>query len=386
MSKKITLIVLAVILVIAAAAGVYLLYLRSVQVNYLIPGVPYNGIYNLYFQRADSSAISSVMDILGYWGDDRFSVSKLKEIFMSPVGTTSPAIFTPKRAVNTLTIRKFFEDNGYQAYQWTSPNPGNEVKEIKKFVNSKNKIPVIIMQRRLSNDAESVFGFRVVIGVFDKDGKIITHDHDFGNNYEISYKDFEKMFNQNARTILAVWPSKELAGKIKGPDYNAAYPQRLASMDKIGLLLVTKGVDGAASYRLHDYKKASEYFQEMTDSPDFEYFPAAFQVDVLSSLARSYVFLGEFNKAIKIMNERVLPLNQNLNKPFPGWTVLSVDRFVYPYFILSQAYLKNGQRVLALASYKEMVKWREAIFKETGDQGLLNMKIAELEKELPSAK
>lgn len=371
-STKILFAVLIGVLIVVAGFYYYFYYYRP-QVNYLIPGVPYNGVYNLFFEKADSTAVSSVMDILGYWGDDRFSVSKLKEIFT--------------KAATTRTIKKFFEDNGYETYRWVPSDASDELKEIKKFVNSQKRMPVIIYQMRYYLDsAEPVWGLRVVIGVFDKDKKVIVHDHDFGNNYEISYRDFESMFDPGVNAILAVWPSDSLKTSLKGPDYNASYPPRLESMDKIGLLLTTKGAQAAAYFQNGNFEKSSVFFKEMIDSPDFQYFPPAFQVVELYLLAGSYNYLGEYDKAIKLITERILPLNQNLNKPFPGWTVLSVDRYIYPYLFLSRAYLKNGRHDLALAAYKEMVKWRELIYKETGDKHIFNVKIDELEKEVSKIK
>jgi tetratricopeptide (TPR) repeat protein len=393
MIKASTKILFAVLIgaLIVAAGFYYYFYYYQPRVNYLIPSVPYNGVYNLFFERADSTALSSVMDILGYWGDERFSLPELKKIFMEFATTSSaaPGVLPPYETQSTFTMKKFFEDNGYETYRWASSEAGDELKEIKKFVNSQKRIPVIIYQNRHYLDSsEPVSGFRVVIGVFDKDKKVIVHDHDFGNNYEISYDNFEKMFQPNSRAILAVWPSNNLKASLKGPDYSASYPPRLESMDKIGLLLTTKGAQAVGYLQFGNFEKSSALLKEMIDSPDFQYFPPAFQVMELYTLALSYYNLGEYDKAIKLITERVMPMNQNLNKPFPGWVTLpgDIDRMALPYILLSRAYLKSGQRDLALAAYKEMVKWRDLFYKETGDKYYLNMKINELEKEISKKK
>lgn len=376
-------IILIIIIIALLTGGGFYYYFKINQVNYLIPGVPYNGIYNLFFAKADYSAVSSVMDILSYWGDDRFSVSQLKQIFMVSATSTLSAVFSPLVYQSTLTIKNFFENNGYATYRWVSSGTGDELTEIKKFVNSKQKIPVIIYQQ-FSSSAEGLSGFRVVIGVFDDDQKVVVHDHYFGNNYEISYKDFKAMFFSDARAILVVWPSDKITGIIKGPDYNISYAPRPESMDKVGNLLVAKWLRGLNYYRLNDFKKSSEFLEEMVDNSDFQYFPPAFQVDMFSFLTLAYIDLGELDTAIDLLNNRVLPLNQNLAKPFEGWVLSSADKFVIPYFLLSQAYLEKGQRDLALVAYKEMVKLRDLNYKQTGNSALLKIQIEELEKEISS--
>ncbi len=356
-------------------------YSPTGQVNYLIPGVPYNGIYNLFFRNSDSLAMSSVLDILGYWGDNRFSTSQIREKLIQPNASSSLAYFAQYQLLDTtLNIKNFFDANGYETYRWASSDLGNEIEEIKKFVNPQKKTPILVFQRRSLKIAEPISGLRVVIGVFDKDKKVIVHDHDLGNNYEISYKDFEAMFKPDARAILAVWPSDNLKASLKGPDLSVSYSQRTEAMNKTGDLLVEKGAVSVYYGIVNNPLKNIEILQKMIGDLNFKYFPPAFQVVELSVLANYYLRIDEPEKAIELINEHTLPLNHDLNKPFLGWVVLPVDKYVRPYFILSKAYLENNQRSLAITSYKEMVKWRDMFFKETGNKDYLGYKIPELEK------
>ncbi len=235
MRKKFWITIGLALLILAGLAGGWFYYFQIYHVNYLIKGVPYNGIYNLFFERADSTLISSMMDILGYWGDKRITLSQLLEKFPPPDITRKPA---PPASIQD--VKKFFEENGYETYYWTSTDSGKEIKEIKKFVNSVKKIPVVVYQKRSFDEESSAKAFRVVIGIFDRDKKVIVHDHNFGNNYEISYQDFEKMFRNDARVILAVWPSDKIKGQIAGPNYNAPYPSRLEAMDRVGNILAAE--------------------------------------------------------------------------------------------------------------------------------------------------
>lgn len=335
-------------------------------INYLIPGVPYNGFYNLYFQRADTAVISSVMDILGYWGDKRFDLSDIKEKF--PI----------RENFSTLDIKSFFEENGYQTERWASQLPGGEIEKIKEFVNSEQKIPVIFFQKVSPNPENTILRFRVVIGVFDEDQKVIVHDHYFGNNYEISYQDFEAMFQSDARATLAVWPSDDLAGVIEGADNEASYPFRLEEMDKIGDLLVNEALEAAHYNRIKDFEKTLPFYAAFVNGPDFQYFPPAFRVSILSFWASWHLDeLNQPDEAIKIINERVSPLNHDLDKPIEGWFTPPQDKLASPYYVLARAYLQKGERELAIQNYEEMKKV-EVNFNQNDYQAMLE----KLEKEL----
>ncbi len=140
--KQRTIIFLIIFFILLALTGRWLynngsLYnLGILPVNYLIPGVPYNGIQNLFFfEEVNSSAIASVMDILGYWGDERFDIPALKEKLKQP-SFPQDSYQEPY-----IVIQKFFEENGYEIYKWGSADPGNEINEIKKFVNPVKKYP-----------------------------------------------------------------------------------------------------------------------------------------------------------------------------------------------------------------------------------------------------
>ncbi|MBU3901646.1 hypothetical protein KKF25_03305, partial [Patescibacteria group bacterium] len=313
-------IVFSVLVIVLASFGVFgWQFYSKQQVNYLIPGVPYYGFYNHFFD-ADSTSVTSVADVLGYWGDERVSLADLMEQF--PRGNAS----------TTLDLAAFLRANGYETYRWASNEPGGEINEIKKFVNPDKKIPVIVLQKRSNDSARSAQGFRVVIGVFDGQNKIVVHDHDFGNNYEISYKDFEAMFKENGRVILAFWPGEALAKEIKGPDYNKEYPKRLQAMDNLGELLI-KGADAIALANILKNEQALQLYQEFVADPKFSYFPPAHQVIFYTFLARLYSRLDKTEEAIKIINEKALPINHDLTQSYEDWEKPSgKGRFGSPYY------------------------------------------------------
>lgn len=366
------------ILIIGAGLIYYFYFLNA---NYLIPGVPYYGFYNHFFD-ADSAIVTSTAEILAYWGDNRFNTKFLAGYFFSsPEGNVATA--TPSLIYSTLDIQKFFKDNGYETYRWASPEAGGEIKEIKIFVNLFKKIPVIVYQK-YSTDPERVSkGFRVVIGVSDKEKKITVHDHYFGNNYEISYEDFEKMFTDTDRAILAVWPFKELLSVIGRPNYKLQYPQRLGIMDKMGEYLI-KEVDAFILYRQKEYENALRLQQEFVSGQKFSDFPPAYQVYFYSFLARLNLFLGDNNGAIELLTDKVLPINKDLSQPSGEWTGqinflknsgYAEDKMTAPFIILARAYFLKGDKKKALENYEKALKINPlSVFNETILQDYVKLK------------
>jgi len=351
--KKFYFLVIVVLLVIAGLFFAWRIFYFQPEVNYLISGVPYNGIYNLFSQNADSTRISSVMDILGYWGDERFKLSDIKDKF--PVN----------KPVYSQELKKFFEDNGYETYRWTVFEAGGELRQVKKFVNEKKKIPVMVFQRFAVQPGIDVAGYRVVIGIFDQDKKVAVHDHYLGNNYEISYDNFEKMFANDARVILAVWPGEKLKETIKGPDYSRPYPPRTRAMDETGGILIS-GRGQGLKYFSKDDKKIKELgleiFGYFVNDLKFAQFPLAFRLSSLALWAQMNLALEKPDEAIRIINESVLPYNKNVNQQAEaGWVLPNHGQLLYPYIVLSRAYLKKGQKDLAIANYNEAKKIADAI-------------------------
>lgn len=368
-------ILIALLLLVLLGGSVYYFLFFS-KVNYLIPGVPYYGFYNLFFQAADTPNAASIMSILGYWGDERYSNSDLQKYLAQISATATPP-----------TMLSFFQTAGYETYQWNSPqNTGGEIKEIKKFINPKQKIPVIIFQKHFTGGIPDVWP-RVVIGIFDDEKKVVVHDHFLGNNYEISYQDFENMFLPNVRAILAVWPSDKIKGIVKGPNSQTSYPPRLEAMDKLGPVLALTWADAVFYSWQSDFKKAGNLLFELVNNQNFNYFPKAFRVAILSRLASDYISAGQLDDAINLIKQRVLPINQNLSEATEGWFVQPIDKFASPYSVLSLAYLKKGEKTLASVSYKEMKLIDASNGEKVNIDIFINQrKIPELEKAISSKK
>lgn len=323
------------------------------KVNYLIPGVPYYGFYNQFFAILNSSRITSVAEILGYWGDE-VNLPVLRNTLIDKNDDTPG---NNKKFITNKQLEKFFQEKGYETHYWSSSKPGGEIDEIKKFVNVDKKIPVIIFQNRsLEPGALKIAGFRVVIGVSDERQKVTVQDYNFGNNYEISYQDFEAMFDQRARVILAVWPKSDLLSKLPPRSQGISYPARIKAMDNVGELLI-KRADSVRFFNVVQYEKSLELYQGFLADPKFSYFPPAYQVFFYDFLAKLYLKLDKPDEALKVINEKALPLNHDLKQPFGDWkSPTNVDQLWGPYYVLGNIYQKKGDKELAIKNYEEVLK------------------------------
>lgn len=130
------------------------------------------------------------------------------------------------------------------------------------------------------------------------------------------------------------------------------------------------------------------FYRDIVDDQNFKYFPRQFQVYFLSTYAWQYITLNRLDEAIKIFEERVLPINENLNETLqPGWYILPIDKLPAPYFSLSLAYLKKGDKTLALVNYKEYVQLlRTSSSSKINGPSIIPLQIPELDKLIPSSK
>ncbi len=339
-----------VAVVLALVGGVLVNYFqRQGNVNYLISGVPYYGVY--YFLLTDNPLpMSAIASITGYWGDSRFPFEKLLGRFDNKEPLTSKA------------IENFFKENGYETYRWGSVSGGEEIRQIKQFVNSTRKIPVIIYQKNMTDPQTAAVSAKVVVGVFDDAQKVVLHDYHFGSNYEVSYDEFLRMFQSNMRALVAAWPGKELAKQLSANDRPSA--TRHPVMDSMGKLFALK----SEAWGLAGLKKWSEskkIFENILNDPLFAALPPAYKINFYSLYAQMLTASGEPDAAIAVLRNDAIPLNHDLNQPQDGflWQVnlfkffpRSDDRLITPYMFLANAYAAKGDTEKARESLGEVLR------------------------------
>ncbi len=322
--------------------------------NFLIEGVPHYNFYQFYFSdlyassTAGLSIVASIKNVLDYWGDDRFGMPELRKIFYSIEGTS----FT--------SIKSFFEANGYSAEQIGSLNSKETIENIKKYVSAEKKTPILVLQRASLDPEVKTRVLRVLIGISDSNKKITVQDYYFGNNYEISYADFEQLSLSSRLAVLAVWPNHELTNDTRGypdPSKIKSYPARPEAADKIGEILVSKFIPAAALFQSGDSEEAIKLYKEFVQDDSFQSFPSHFRVSFLSFLAQKYFYNGSYDETIALIANTIMPINHDLVlDKRAGWFQTQQERFASPYYFLAKCYLAKKDKAQAIAAYEEMKK------------------------------
>ena len=329
-------IIIAALLVIAAGGAVWY-WQQQRPVNYLIPGVPYYGYYNHFFD-AFVSRVTVTATILDYYGDRRYSLRNLMESqFYSNPGPYS-----------TDDLEIFFKARGYKTAHGDPNRPALD--QMRRFVNPRRNVPIVAIMKSSSGPAAHAMLFQVVIGVFDRDKKVVVHDFNFGNNFMMSYDDFQKRLVAGA--FLAVWPSPELGQKIEGIDSRRSYPQRIPAMDLVGPLLAkrSEAVNLGNIYTDTDFNDSLSLYREITADPLFERMHPAARIVMYEELALRLIKAGKPDEAIRLIEEKVTPINQNLEELFSGWQVSFASAFPtltksilpHPWVVQANAYAQVG--------------------------------------------
>jgi tetratricopeptide (TPR) repeat protein len=187
--------------------------------DYVIPDIPYFGHYSSDPGPFVTSA-GAVLGILDayWWNANLESLEKVNQQFSD---------MTYRYDLEYLSR---YINKRFGAPMARTVNIKN-VKEMRRFLNPEQRTPLVIAQKLVSDqgyEGKTTF-FRLVIGVIDSQRKVIVHDYYFGDSYEISYQDFEKMWDgvPDAWRVLVARPDDfqsalaQLEGKRIYPALNA---------------------------------------------------------------------------------------------------------------------------------------------------------------------
>jgi tetratricopeptide (TPR) repeat protein len=378
-------ILLSLLIVLIGAFGYYFYISYESPVNHLIEGVPYYGIFNLYAEYP--TTVTSIATVLRYHNDERVSFGELKSEFPGPRQRDDD----DEESSFQKSLR-FFEEQGYETFSINlASKQGKEINEIKKYINQ--DVPVIVIQQKrldTKNDDIEKFGWRVVIGIFDNRKKVIVHDAYLGNNYELSYGDFEKLFVPGASRMLAVWPRDALAQSLPKPGNGQPYKERPMVMDEAYNAIGAAGrartlaaasdtlCENAGSTPTLDQisayiklnKESIRYRDEAINNPAFKMLPPIVQFHNNLWKAKSFIRIGEITRAREILINELIPVNSGLDKTAEGFefmdtisdtTSIRSDKLVdgqmpYVYELLMHTYRYEGRYKEAIEAYAPYFK------------------------------
>ena len=169
------------------------------KVDFVISNVPYITIYNhtgdnAYIVTSPGAVLTSILE---YYGAT-LSVADYQKMNVQFFNSEDPAMMYTQDDIVT-----YAKQLGYEA----SFETFSSLKDLKKYINPKTKVPLIfshsliIGQNPLVRQAPK----GVLIGVLEKENAVVVHDYYWGYNKKVDWADFQKMAGLS---YLVIHPKK----------------------------------------------------------------------------------------------------------------------------------------------------------------------------------
>ena len=331
---------------------------------HLIPHVNYFGVYtNGDLVSQDAVAVRTILD---YWGNSEIS-DELIINTLSIADENDTAKLEEIRA--SIAQAGLFIGAGYELLDKATSSPAY----IKYLI--ANNIPVYVKQRLGENYMDTMWTTRVYIGYSDKEKHFIVHDSDFGNNYLISYSEYEKI-SPRQLTLMVHPKGYELSDK---PSHASAqstdYPERSAIMDDLELREVIVKLMEANFYRFETILKKEDnldkiisLYEEVINHPAFVRLHPVAQMRNSFNLAYYYgVEKKDYVKGIETLEKVTLPVIENFDfsKSYNGWPAYR-DPTIYeqpffnamPWARLGDLYLRVNEPAKAREAYLKALEYQ----------------------------
>ncbi len=313
--------------------------------DFVILGVPYIGVHNhtgrlSHIRGGTASAVASILE---YWSPRGNDMRRIQERFRLEF------------RFDNLITKKEIEDiiRGHRG-GYTSKIVQLEINELKKYINPELKTPLFLFLPLYKNQPLEVnyFSAMVLIGIKESEEKLIFHNTWLGNNYEITFEEFNKLqkrLKPEMRNSYLVIQPKNLKEKLEEISLRELipYPDRTQVMLEAEDM-IKNFVIGDTARRFGAYDIALNYFLKVVNNPKFDsWLPPYFKVMTLTRMAENYLSLMETENALYYVN-KAISLNYDLHKPFKDWpgfevrtnwpNIHIIDRISGPYRVLGDIY------------------------------------------------
>lgn len=328
------------------------------KTDYVIPGVPYFGVFHHKGEKAGVSGdtASAVASILEYWN---LGHNNLADITRYLNGGGSRLIGFDR--IKDLVDMK----GGYEVKEVHLEN----IEDIKKYVNSGSRTPLFTFFPVAPDqtDALNYHSSIVIIGIKDSERKVVLHSYWFGNNFEISFDDFEKMWGlmrEGERNNYLVIRPTDLRGGLKEISKRIIdeYPARTSIMtgqyNMIKNCAYTRG-----SYLLGLDDMTIRFGSLVENDSKFSDLPSFFKVNLYYEIADAYRRKKDNQNALDYANKAIY-FNHDLDKSvgeWPGYNMsianpetVGIDS--NPYKILGDVQFQMGELAKAYDSYKRAIE------------------------------
>jgi tetratricopeptide (TPR) repeat protein len=366
-NKKRYFILALLFVLILAVIGGYLVFKKGIityeQTNYVIPGVPYISQYNhtgKYGYVGHDPFASSTSMILEYWNPGKNDFDEIRRAFLLSGAE--------KGNGNLDNMGSIISDLG----NLSVVKKKLEIKDFNKYINPQVKTPLLLFLP-LSEDqsADNVYyPATLLIGMNDSEKKLTFHSYWYGNNFEMSYDEFNKLrdimsSNSNGKDYYLVVQPKNLQDSLNKIQNRTAdaYPARTRVMNGMEGMMKNYGI-GYGHYLLHQYPQARDYFSRVENSAEFnDICPNFLKVQL-------YYYIGDINLKRKDFEQALyyakkgIDIDYDLDKPFLDWpgyesTMNLPNKYGIdsrPYELAGDIYLGKNMEKEAQDSYRQALE------------------------------
>ena len=354
-----------IVFIMVITAGMFIFMLKkisnkeqpmSTDSGYLIPNVPYFGIYNHRKELVripsgylKNTSCDSVLSILEYWNPGQNNFLTVCDSLQKKSGKNE--------------FIQIFEENNL-----TAKSVSLSLSDLKKYINSESKTPLILFLP-IANDQPDSVAFtpvNIIIGIDEKNQKLIFHNYWLGNNYEMTFDEFNQLENKlqpNRRNKYIVAQPKNLDEKLREISQRKieVYPNRTETMKQGEQMFKDYAFGSSGAYGAGLWPQALEYMSKVENSPNFDkFFPPYFKVLLYYQKSRIYFLKNDFDNALAYA-EKAVAIDYDLDKSFNDWNgyetnYVRPDRLGIvpePFVALGDVLDKKGDLQGALAAYKK---------------------------------
>lgn len=349
------------------------------KMDYTIPGVLYGGSYDHrgIFKYSNEDSSSSMIAISQYWEPEKDDSLEITQYVLDLKEQR-------KWQATGESVRDFFQKTG----RYNVEEMNLEINDLKKFINPKIKTPLFFFYP-VSIDQPDDIGYypaAVLIGINDSEKKITFHNYWLGNNYELTFDDFQKGWekvNSNSRNKYIVIQPKKFQEKIKEVSSRSSsnYAERTATMAKTQEISKNMAF-GLGLFSKKRYEESLQYFEKVKNDSNFSQIaPSYFKVFTYSYLADSYLRQDKIDLALDNANLAV-GVNSDLDKPAGDWAGHETGndndngKLGLPFKILGSIYNKKGELERARESYKKALEILPSDKQASSELSLVEMKMS----------
>jgi tetratricopeptide (TPR) repeat protein len=346
--------------------------------DYVIPGVTPVNVFNHQGNLSNlnlSDTVSSIASVLEYWNPGANNFVEISYFIKS------------EKVKNGDSIRRLLD--GFYKDKYVFKREQLSIDELKQYINPKVKTPLLLFFP-LSKDQPAEITFHpltVLIGIKESEQMLVLHDFFLGNNYEISFTDFEKSWEsmrsdeRNAYYIIQPVELKKKLVEINSRK-TEPYPIRTEVMDDFGGLIANYAISRAMEAN-GNVVSAMDYALKVKDDPRFqdELHPF-YKMGTYLILTSINLRRGDIDLAKQFALSAV-EFDHDLDKPYKNWPgiemngnavgVIGEDSAAYR--LLGDAYFQNNEPELAKQSYKKALSIKPLDKDASAHLDLVNSKL-----------